>query len=183
MRKKIIAAAAVQLAAALFLLLITPLWSWALEKYGRDHTLAATYVQGNYGWYEDADGEHFAICIDCEKSRVDGLEHPAPEYTQITKDEQLSCYMGSDSNAVYLHLSYCVKDMALSKKLAALYNDELEAFDGLEYIDLFYLRQKIEGAAYKVTVRVFGSKMKLLNVTVDGKDIEAFLAGALGDAL
>ena len=177
MRKKIIAAAAVQIAAALLLLTVTPLWSYALEKYGADYTVnsTSTWCEPDY-----SRAGRFMFFIDCDDVSVEGLEHPAREYTDTTDSELMYLYMGGNKNNVNVHLTYYIKDKALSRKLNELFDAEDKNYDAFELREILDLRAKVKNTVYSVNVRVFGTRVKLISVMADGKDVEAYLSELLG---
>ncbi len=178
MRKKIIAAAAVQIAAALLLLTVSPLWAFALEKYGTEYTVNSTSVWCD-GSYTDEDG-HFMFCVECEKQHVDGLEHPVSEYVDITDDSLIYLYASGSKSNVRINMTYYIKDTALSEKLSSLYNYDTDNMDAFELADILNLRSRIVNTVYSVKIKVFGSRVKLISVTADGKELETYLSELLG---
>lgn len=174
MRKKIIAAAAIQIAATLLLLTVTPLWTYALEKYGSDYTVSSTSMWCEASCLEE-DG-FIRFFIECDDVHVKGIKYPVSQYVVISADDPIY-YMSGYNDNVSIHLAYCIEDAALSEKLNALYSDDSETFEGLEY---FNLRQQLKNTTYDIKFRVFGSRVKFLSATVDGKELKAYLSELLG---
>ena len=165
-----IAALALQLAAVAVILSFSPVYEILTDKYSKNYTFDVDLWSCDSVYDSDEAGtEHYQLEIDAYYNK--NIIGPTDKrfYDSSDNGNFASLYCRGDIMEFYGNM--IINDDDIGKKLCdAFYLEKLEnSADGTFSASVFNLHYDI-----KATVRIFGSRIKLLSVTIDGKDVEEF---------
>ncbi len=183
MRKKLIAALAVQLAAVVFLLSFSGIMSALVDKYGK--TLSVECLFDYNGYFTGNDGEeitdfylsfyNYAVKLDdiARGGYSDCTGNINYVYLSVYNDEKYTSYSSenNDENVkADIWGTYAFKDKEIGEKVYQYGEKRLErAYD--IFPRSFYKNNKITA-----NIRVYRSRVKLLSITINGIDIEEYFS-------
>lgn len=170
MIKKMIAALALQLAAVAVILSFSPVYEILTDKYGKDYTFDVDLWSCDSVYDSDKAGtEHYQLEIAAYYNK--NIIGPTDKRFYDSSDDGNFAGLYCNDNRMDFNANIRIKDDDIGKKLCdAFYLEKLEnSIDGTFDASVFNLHYDV-----KATVRIFGSRIKLLSVTIDGKDVEEF---------
>lgn len=170
MRKKMIAALCVQLAAVLIIFCFSPVTKAITERYGTDYSLRAGL---DYCWSGKlyGGGDYYSLELSTGYLNSDPVGVPGRRYHDVAPEGYYVNLYRLDEDHVNFTASVKLNDNALGEKLYRAFNDNFmdNSTDGGFDPGVFNNYYNVEAH-----IRIFGNRVMLRSVTVNGRDIEDF---------